>query len=229
MAIEGPALSADERERVDAALAEARRWHYLSFAVLGVTALFTFSGEPSLRVPGFDFKVDRPDAGIALFVVVVSLTALAFRLVLHTLWLLRRHKRPATSWIVIGPDGYPSVVGVVYLLLPVVATAVATAHCQGGELWPTLMSLLIYGLAVVVSIAVEGTDLADGALRWALLPLGLGFVLALLSLMSRFKMAMTISATLCLLVAISMVVTTLLARRRKRATSEVQLERAPEP
>jgi hypothetical protein len=217
MAPDGQALSTEDRDRVKAALEEGRRWHHVSYWIFFTSTLFAISGAKELRVPGLDFPLQRREAAVAFFLAVVALTAVAFRMLFHVLEHLRRDNGVAFAWIVLGRNGRPSVAGAVYLIVPVLGTALAAAHCLGGPLFVTFEMLAVFGLGIVTAVALESAGIVSVRVGAFLLTNAIGFLLSLVALLLPARSVMNIVAPAVLMTSIvGLGVATAIARSRGR-------------
>ncbi len=124
-------LSTQELERLDTLLSGARRFHYLTFLLSGISlVLSSFDAVEGFKLPIGDMIVPRVQTIVAIYLAAVVLTMGSERLfVMASPWLGMDTRRPPFAWIALGTEGKTTRSILPWLLVPVLLCAVSTALC----------------------------------------------------------------------------------------------------
>jgi hypothetical protein len=143
-------LSSAEYERVDELLASARKFHYLSFILAGLSLLFSSIEEfGSFSLPLGDVVIPKTQTAVGIYIIVILMNMAAFRLFMMAFPFLKVDKRrPPFAWIAMGSCGSSQRLIIIWLMIPVVISAVAAAITVIGDI--TGLGLCFAGLFTIL-------------------------------------------------------------------------------
>lgn len=143
-------LSSDELKRIDELLASARRFHYLSFILAGLSLLISSLEKfGSFSLPLGDVVLPNTQTIVGIYIIVILLNMAANRLFQMAYPFLKLDSRkPPFAWIALGSNT-PSQRSIIFwLMIPVVISAIATAITVIGDI--TGLGLCTAGLFIVL-------------------------------------------------------------------------------
>jgi hypothetical protein len=122
-------LTQEETKRVDELLSEARKYHVSALAIAGISiAISSLDQTPGIELP--IGKIDLPSTqtavGLYFFVILLSITSDRLFGMAYP-WLRLDPRRPPFPWFALGTPPYSYFQVKMWLLLPILIAAVATA------------------------------------------------------------------------------------------------------
>lgn len=142
-------LSSDELERLDELLKSARKFHYLSFLLAGLSLLLssleTFNG---FSLPLGQIILPNTQTAVGFYIVVILLNMVAdrFFLMVHP-FLKYDPRRPPFAWIALSTRISSRRSITFWLMIPILICAISTANTIKGDL--TGISLSITGIFII--------------------------------------------------------------------------------
>lgn len=129
-------LSSEERQRLDALLASARKFHYLSFIFAGLSLLLSSLEKlDGFSFPLGDIKLPKVQTAVGIYIIVIILNLAADRLFLMAYPFFKLDTRkPPFAWIAIGLGKPSKNMVILWLILPILLCAISTAITLRGDL-----------------------------------------------------------------------------------------------
>ncbi len=128
----------DEREqvRVDGLLSSARTFHYLNFVVAGTSLAFSSLDKvQGLKLPIGDVFLPRIQAAVGAYILSIALAIISDRFFrMATPWMGSDPRRPSFAWFPLGLKQTSFLVVSLWLLVPVLITAIAASITLAGDI-----------------------------------------------------------------------------------------------